>query len=22
PAPENMHIPEYAFASDTVIRIG
>ena len=22
PAPENMHIPQYAFASDTVIRIG
>jgi len=22
PAPENMHIPAYAFASDTVIRIG
>jgi ubiquinol-cytochrome c reductase iron-sulfur subunit len=22
PAPENMHIPQYAFTSDTVIRIG
>ncbi|WP_094505244.1 ubiquinol-cytochrome c reductase iron-sulfur subunit [Brucella thiophenivorans] len=22
PAPENMHIPEYAFTSDTVIRVG
>ena len=22
PAPENLHIPEYAFISDTTIRIG